>query len=399
MEVLVMPWKEIDVMDQKKTFVIKAFDRNINFTELCREFGISTKTGYKYKARFLEGGFPALEELSRETKINAKKLPDKIKYELIAIKIKRPTWGPSKILSIYHSRHPRLTPPARSTVERILMEVGLHKRRKRYRFQTVSRIQNRIQPKQPNDVWTVDFKGWWYTPLKEKCEPLTVRDEFSKYILSIKVLEKGNISSVKSEFQRLFKRFGLPLVIRSDNGIPFASEMNSLGLTKLSVWWVSLGIILDRIDKGKPYQNGGHERMHRDMKNELEGQIDGNLLEHQRVFDEWRKDFNTERPHEALKMKTPASVYVKSEREYEPEIDRIEYPRGYKSRIVNDRGFINLKGHRVFIGNPFAGFNIGIKRLKTGNFEVKFDYLYIGMIDEKTFLFNAQNRIIKSKVS
>jgi len=380
-----MPWKEADKMSLKKEFILKSFNREQTFTELCREYGISTKTGYKWLQRFLEGGFPALKEQSRKPVSNSKETPEAISVELIRIKNLHKNWGASKILQVYKNNHPGEYAPARSTVENIFERAGFIVKRKRKRNKTTERIQIRVNPIRPNQVWTVDFKGWWYTKQREKCEPLTVRDEFSKFILDIRVLEKGDIPHVKQAFEALFVQYGLPEVIRSDNGVPFASAFNVFGLSKLAVWWMSLGIKLDRIDPGCPYQNGGHERMHRDMKTELEGQIDGNLNEHQRIFDKWREDFNTIRPHEALDMKTPSDVYVKSERVYEPEDVLIVYGKGYKSRMVNDRGFLNYKGRRLFVGNPFAGYNVGIKENK-GGLEIWFDDFLIGVVDKITGL-------------
>jgi len=394
-----MPWKEIGAMDQKKAFVLRSFDKSYSFTELCKEFGISTKTGYKWKQRFITDGYQGLAELSRKAKANAQAVPENVFLEVIRLKHLKMHWGASKILTLYTDRNPSLPHIARSTVERILVKAGLYEKRKRVRHQTVFQIKNNFIPKEPNDLWTVDFKGWWYTPDKEKCEPLTVRDAFSRFILSIKILEKGDTACVKLEFIRLFKQYGLPKVIRSDNGPPFACNLNSLGLTRLAVWWMALGIKLDRIDPGSPYQNGAHERMHRDMKRELEGQIDGNLRYHQRVFDTWREEYNTERPHQALGMKTPATVYRPSERKYVQEIDRIEYPRGYKSRMVNDRGWTNFKTKRIFIGNPFAGYNVGIKNSRTGDFEVWFDDFLIGSIDSGKLEFQSLTGTIKLQVA
>ncbi len=247
--------------------------------------------------------------------------------------------GASKILQVYKNNHPGKFAPVRSTVENLFVRAGFTVPMKRKRNKTTNKIQIKVIPERPNQVWTVDFKGWWYTKHKEKCEPLTVRDEFSKYILDIRILDKGDTTHVKQAFEAIFKEYGLPEIIRSDNGPPFASSFNALGLSKLSVWWMSLRIKLDRIDPGCPYQNSSHERMHRDMKDELEGQIDGKLNEHQKVFDQWRVEFNTIRPHEALEMKTPSNVYVRSERIFEPEDVLIVYGKEYKSHMVNDRGF------------------------------------------------------------
>jgi putative transposase len=266
----------------------------------------------------------------------------------------------------------------------------LKEKRKRKRHLPSLRIQNRFMPKKPNDLWTVDFKGWWYSSRKEKVNPLTIRDGFSRYILSIRVVEKGDISCVQNEFRRLFKKHGLPICIRSDNGPPFGSMQNPLGLTRLSAWWMSLGIYLDRMDPGCPYQNGAHERMHRDMKKELEGKIDGSLNEHQKEFDAWREEYNNERPHEALGMKCPAECYKDSERKYEPEQVDIEYPGNYTSRRVNDRGVFHYKRKRYFLGNPFDGYSVGIKKDKEGRTEIWFDKFLLGYLDLENGLIEYQ---------
>jgi transposase InsO family protein len=376
-----MPWKETNTMDLRKKFIHRMFAKKESFTELCKEFGISTKTGYKWKERLLKYGWEGLCDQSRRPRNNRNEIPEEIVLKIIKIKNQKPNWGSYKILKVFTKNNPDVKPPALSSVERIMEKAGLRQKRKRKRYLPSQRIQNRFVPKQPNDLWTVDFKGWWYSKKKEKVNPLTVRDEYSKYILAITVMERGDISCVENEFRRLFKKHGLPLCIRSDNGPPFACKFNSLGLTKLSAWWMSLGITLDRIDPGCPYQNGSHERMHLDMKRELEGQIDGSLNEHQRVFDKWREEYNTERPHEALGMKCPSDCYQNSERKYTPEITDIEYPRIYKPRKVNDRGFFNYEKKRYFIGNPFAGYTIGIRVGKEKTKEIWFDKFMLGNLD------------------
>ena len=230
-------------------------------------------------------------------------------------------------------------------------------------------------------------------PNLEKCEPLTVRDDFSKYILSIKILEKGDIANVKAHFEYLFKKYGLPEVIRSDNGPPFASALAQFGLTKLAAWWLSLGIKLDRIDPGKPYQNGAHERMHLDMKNELEHKIDGDLKIHQSMFEIWRKEFNEERPHEALDMKKPSQVYTKSTRKYK-KIDHFDYPNNYISRQVNDRGYTIYKGRRIFLSNAFNGFNVGLDIKQKDRVKVWFANNFLGEIDKQSFIFTPNEKLI-----
>jgi transposase InsO family protein len=392
-----MPWKEDNTMDLRKKFIRRMFEKKESFTELCKEFGISTKTGYKWKERLIKYGWSGLCDQSRRPRSNRKEIPEEIVLKLIKIKTQKPNWGSYKILKVFTNNNPNDRPPALSSVERIFEKAGLREKRKRKKHLPSVRIQNRITPKKPNDVWTVDFKGWWYSNKKEKVNPLTVRDEYSKYILCITVVEKGDISCVQNEFRKLFKKHGLPLCIRSDNGPPFACRFNSLGMTKLSAWWMSLGIYLDRIDPGCPYQNGAHERMHRDMKKELEGQIDGSLNEHQKVFDQWREEYNTERPHEALGMKCPSDYYMNSERKYDPEITDIEYPQRYKVRKVNDRGFFNYDKKRCFIGNPFAGYSIGLRVGQDKKTEIWFDKFRLGYLDLDTgvIIYTSENNVKK----
>jgi transposase InsO family protein len=381
-----MPWKELLKMDQKKEFVLESLKSNTNFTKLCAKYCISTKTGYKWKERFLERGFEGLNELSKRPKVSPQKLTEDVLLEIIRIKNKKKNWGSRKIKSIYSNLHPDKIAPSTRTIDRILKKAGLIKPKKVRRKESGVRIENKVAATYPNHIWTVDFKGWWYTTSKEKVNPLTVRDEFSKYILTIKALDKGDILCVYQEFDNIFKIYGLPEIIRSDNGPPFANMSSLFGLTKLSVWWMALGIKLDRIEPGKPYQNGAHERMHLDMRNELEGQIDGDIRYHQKVFEDWRKEFNEERPHESLRMKTPAMVYKVSEITYEPGLIEFEYPKNYKSRNVNSRGFVNYKGKRYFIGNPFNGYNVGIDIDKTGQLNVWFGNNLIGYFDKETLL-------------
>ena len=379
-------------MSERLRFVVKTFDKHANFTKICKEFGISTKTGYKWLARFKEGGEPALEDRPRTPFANSKSIDPQYIFDIVKIKLKKKSWGAPKIYATLLDMYPDRVLPCESTVGRVLRRTGFIKRKKRRRVNITERIQHKVRAKEPNHIWTVDFKGWWYTPHHEKCEPLTVRDDFSRYILSIKILEKGDISCVKAEFTSLFKRYGLPDVIRSDNGPPFASAKAQFGLTKLAAWWLSLGIRLDRIDPGKPYQNGAHERMHLDMMKELEGKIDGDLNLHQSVFEVWRKEFNTERPHQALDMKKPAQLYIKSKRKYEP-VDALEYPGKILSRQVNDRGFTFYKGHKVFLSNAFNGFNVGLD-VKTESIKVWFANNFLGEIDRKDYTFTPNKELV-----
>jgi transposase InsO family protein len=393
-----MPFKGVDVMEIKKEFILKAMSGSYVFTQLCREYGISTNCGYKWKKRFLEKGMPGLEEHSRKPLSNSRSIPEPVSVEIIRIKNKHKSWGAKKILEIYKRNNPGKYAPVRGSVENLFRRAGLEGQKRRRNIRGTI-IQDRVEADKPNRVWTVDFKGWWYTKNKERVNPLTIRDEHGKFILAIEVTEKGDTSSVKHAFIQVFKEYGLPDYIRSDNGPPFANVLNYWGLTKLSVWWMSLGIKLDRIDPGRPQQNGGHERMHRDMARELEGQIDGTLNEHQNVFDQWRYDFNYIRPHESLGMKVPADVYAKSEKKYPGEFVELKYGRGFKERMCNDRGYINLKQKRIFVGNPFAGYHIGIKQFADKPTELWFGDFYMGTINESTWLIEPSCTIIQNTIS
>ena len=379
-----MPWKESSVMDERKEFVLKAYKSGETFTAVCRRFGISTKTGYKWLNRWMEYGASGLEDQPRITKNNRNKTDAEIQNRLLRLKEKHKAWGAKKIRVLYERKYPGAYVPARSTIEELFKREGYTRKTRRRRAKNCGRIQKRIRPSKPNELWTVDFKGWWWTRKRERCEPLTVRDEYSKYILAIEVPEKGDTYHVKAVFEGLFRKYGLPEYIRSDNGPPFGNVLNLWGLTKLSVWWMSLGIKIDRDDPGHPEQNGAHERMHRDMMNELENKINGDLMLHRKMFERWRKEYNEVRPHEGLKMRTPKEGYVKSERRYEGGEVEIEYGGRMRSRMVNDRGFCNYRRQRIFVGNPFAGYNVGIKERGGKRTEVWFDNFKLGEINPDT---------------
>ena len=378
-----MPWKEVTVVEERLRFVLKAFKSKENFTELCRRFGISTKTGYKWLKRFEEGGENGLKDLPTIAKEVRNKTDDKTQRRLIRLKNRYKSWGAKKIHTLYKRKYPGEYVPSRNTIENLFKREGFVKK-KRNKAVCANIKPVKVKANKPNVLWTVDFKGWWWTSKKERCEPLTVRDECSKLILAIEVPEKGNMSCVKAVFEALFRKNGLPEYIRSDNGPPFGNVLNMWGFTKLTVWWISLGIKIDRSAPGHPEHNGSHERMHKDIKKELQNKVIGDLKRHQKMFDKWKKEFNEVRPHEALGMKTPKECYVKSERKYwGPEVE-VDYHGKMKSRMVNDRGFFNWKTKRIFVGNPFSGYYVGVKEREGKWIEVWFNYLKLGEINPDT---------------
>lgn len=388
-----MPWKETCVMDSKVEFVMRALREGQPFGELCTEYGISRKTGYKWKERFLQDGLTGLQDLSRRPKHSPQEIAEDVICELIRIKNDHLGWGPRKIREVYARKYPNAELPSESTAKRILEKAGLVKKRRRRKHDTSGRIANRVAPQKPNDLWTVDFKGWWYTSSCERCEPLTVRDDFSRFILCANPLENAKGITVRHQFERLFQTYGLPKTIRSDNGTPFASRLGPLGLTKLSAWWLANGISLDRIEPGRPDQNGGHERMHRDIAMEIES-MSGIDLNHQRAeLETWRHTFNHERPHEAIGMRVPAELYHKSERLWKNGTEILDYPAGFMKRKVTHNGLVGIEGTKICVSTTLEGWHIGLKPCPDQQYLVWFGALCIGSIDMRTEAFKAANNI------
>jgi len=378
-----MSWSSKDIVDQRTEFVLKSLERNVVFQELCNEYGISRKTGYKWRQRFVEEGLAGMHDRSRRPIESPNQLSEGIVCELIKLKLRHLSWGPKKVKALYERVHGES--PSESSVKRVLDKAGLVKRRKRRRSPLGSgRLQSPQASESPNDVWTVDFKGWWLTSGRERCEPLTIRDDFSRYVLRVEAMTSTKTTPVQQVFEEVFERYGLPKAIRSDNGTPFASSNGPLGLSRLSAWWVALGIDLDRIEPGHPEQNGGHERMHLDIRKELQRHIGGGIPEHQAAFDIWRKTFNEVRPHEALSMKTPAEIYRKSERPYEDCSRDLEYPANLLPRKINPRGAIKLSGVSYFISQALGGWTVGMEPLGNECYAVWFDRLRLAEIDAKT---------------
>jgi transposase InsO family protein len=368
-------------MDQKIEFVMKSFTCQ-HFGELCREYGISRKTGYKWRERFLEGGFGGLEELSRKPKGHAEALAEEAVCEIVRLKQAHPRWGPVKIRELYRRRHPGAT-PSESSFKRVLERAGLTEQRKARPARETGRLFSGRKAQAPNEVWTVDFKGWWHGADKTRVEPLTVRDEFSRMLLDLRALESAKTAAVRECFTRLFEAHGLPAAIRSDNGPPFASARGLLGLTRLSAEWLAMGIDLERGRPGHPQDNGAHERMHLDIRNELEA---GRIGRDQDAFDQWREEFNTVRPHQALGMRCPAEVYVPSARPYQGVPESLDYG-SMESRRVNQKGIICYRHETTFLSESLGGWNVGLAPAEGDLVEVRFASLLLGHLEPTTASF------------
>jgi putative transposase len=380
-----MPWQITHMNDIRREFVMKSLEARRDFARLCREYGISRKTGYKWKQRAMEGGLSALAELSRRPRRSPRQLDEDTVCALIRLKLRHPTWGAKKLALVY-ARNGRAA-PSLSTYQRILTKAGLVVARRRVRLAVPGRLQARLAAQAPNEVWTVDFKGWWLLRSGQRCEPLTVRDAFSRYVLTVHLPEHANTAAVQAEFERLFECYGLPRVIKSDNGSPFAASRSLLGLSRLSAWWVSLGIELDRSRPAHPQDNGAHERLHRDIARELASTLHPDRLAQQAACDLWREEFNHERPHEALGGRCPAQLYQKSPRRYQPGPVALVYGAGFFVRKMASNGVLAWGRHRVFVSAALAGCHVGLRRLDDDRFEVWLHYLLLGVLDLSTSSF------------
>lgn len=362
-----MPWLERSTMSSKKEFINEMLNKEIPIKDLAIKFNISEKTAHKWKKRFLEYGLIGLEDISRKPTNSPQKLDEDTVIQLINLRTAHPSWGPKKIQVLFTKANPDKEMPSISSIFRVIDKAKLVKKRRRKSVKTDKDnvLRNLIQPNTINDVWTIDFKGYWFSD-GEKCLPLTIRDLKSKFILDITLCPNGTFETVKCVFEKVFKKYGLPKVIRSDNGSPFANHNSPIGLSRLSAWFISLDIIPDRITPGKPGQNGSHERMHRDLSQDIQKRISGGVRANQIAIDNWINEYNNIRPHEALNMQTPSEIYSKSLRKY-IKYDEIEYPIGVISRKVMGNGTINLEGVIYRLTRALSGHQIGLQETEVSN--------------------------------
>jgi transposase InsO family protein len=373
-----MPWKECSVMDERLRFVGRLLDGEA-MTEVCREFGISRKTGYKIFDRYKEHGLEALTDRSRRPVRYANQLPDQIESLIVGLKRNKPHWGARKIRELLVRRLAGdVRVPARSTTHAVLDRHGLVKRLGRPRQRASGTPLSAGAA--PNDLWCADFKGEFKLGNGRYCYPLTVTDHASRFLLLCEALESTREDTAFTAFERLFAERGLPLAIRSDNGVPFASPNALFNLSKLSVWWLRLGISIERIKPGRPQQNGRHERMHLTLKKEATRPPGMNSLQQQARFDAFLHEFNTERPHEALAMKCPAEIYAASPRRYDGLPD-LAYPLHDRDILVTACGRICLHRKKINISTVLAGQSLGIKEVDDGIWLVSFMHYDLGYID------------------
>ena len=377
-----MSWKETCAMDERIKFIDMLLTSGRTMTEVCKFFNVSRKTGHKWRTRFIAEGRIGLKDRSRATLSHPNETDASVKELLLSARRHHPTWGARKLLAYLSPRHLAVLFPAASTAHDLFHRHGLVKPRRRNR-KTSAYGHPFIDCAEPNGVWSADFKGQFKVGDGALCYPLTVTDNFSRYIICCRGLDSVKGSRTIPWFKRAFSEYGLPLAIRTDNGAPFASTGLG-GLSMLSVWWIKLGVYPERIEPGHPEQNGRHERMHRTLKAQTASPASSSMRSQQKSFDNFQAEFNNERPHEALGQRTPSSVYKTSTRPYPKKTPKIEYPSGFVVRMIRHNGEIKWRGKLVWVSQVLAGEPVGLCQVDNDRWGVYFGMVKLGQLDERT---------------
>lgn len=376
-----MPWKECQVMDERLRFVARLLDGE-KMAQVCEEFGISRKTGYKIFERYKDTGIRGLTDRSRRPHRHANQLPMAVEKLIVRLKKEYPSWGAPKLRERLRQRWPDTHCPAISTIHAVLDRHGLVARRsRRPRKRAMGTVLS--WPATPNRLWCADYKGEFRLGNRQYCYPLTITDFSSRYLLACEALGTTKERYAFTVFERAFQEFGLPDAIRTDNGVPFASAHALYGLSKLAVWWLRLGIGLERIAPGHPEQNGRHERLHLTLKNEATRPAVANLLQQQARFDTFVHQFNHDRPHQALDMATPASRYQPSTRPYDG-LEELEYPGHDWTALITTCGRICYATRKINVSQVFAGQKVGVKQVDDHIWLVTFMHYDLGYFDDET---------------
>ena len=375
-----MPWRTTDLMQIREQFIEHALSGLYQITALCNAYGISEKTGHKWLSRYKAEGRDGLADMSRAPHGSPYKVSGVVLKEILALRAKHPSWGPKKLRKILRGLFPSISWPASSTIGDILRREGCITPRARNRAPGLPVDSILTKPHSPNDVWSADFKGEFRLMSGGYCFPLTVQDVLSRYLIGTTALSSTAGVPVEIAFERHFAEFGTPLVIRTDNGPPFASPRALGRLSKLSVRWIKLGIRPERIEPGEPQQNGTHERMHRTLKTEATRPPSSTLTEQQDRFDRFRREYNEERPHEALDQETPGRCYLPSPRKPRSFVDAFDYPPHYEVKTVASSGLIYFKTMRIFLSTALDGEDVGLEEVEDDLWRIDFGPLTLGTL-------------------
>ena len=376
---LPMPWKETCAMTERMKFVALAEEGEETIAELCRRFGISRKTGYQLLGRYATEGVDGLRDRSHAAHHHPHEISDAIEDRILALRSERPSWGPRKLRARLQMIEPQTHWPVASTMGDILRRHGLVVPRRR-RWKIPADNSPFAACTGSNDSWCVDYKGWFRTSDGRRCDPLTISDSYSRYLLRCQAVRRVDTRCARPLFEATFREYGLPRTIRSDNGPPFASRSVG-GLSQLSVWWIKLGIQPERITPGRPEENGRHERLHGTLAREACRPPTANRRAQQQCFDAFRRIYNDERPHEAINNVTPGMIYRASPRPYPARLLEIVYPDHWQIRMVHHSGDIQWRGERLFMSEVLVGEPIGLEEHDGGIWHVRFGPIELGTIN------------------
>ena len=374
-----MPWRTTGVLEERIKFIAAYLQGSESIAGLCRQFGISRETAHKFLSRYRAEGLEGLRDRSRAPQSHPNAVTAAVLELVIRARRTHPTWGPRKLRAALTQHYPGLTLPAPSTLSRLLHRAGLAARRQHAR-----RVVPLTAPfrgaAQPNDLWCADFKGWFRARNGERCEPLTITDAVSRFGLACDVLDRITLAAARGVFERTFRTYGLPRALRTDNGSPFAST-GLAGLTRLSAWWVRLGIRPDRIAPGKPQQNGRHERFHRTLQDTVPPAA--TRVAHQHACAAFLHEYNEDRPHAALGNRTPAALYSPSARPYPDLLPALEYRADCVVRTVHNHGHMKWGGDHIFVSEALIGQRIALRHTTDRRWTVYFGRLELGCLDEQ----------------
>jgi len=374
-----MPWLESCAMDERVRFVSDWLSGEVSKSELCERYGVSRRTGYKWLGRYAAEGPAGLADRSHAPLVHGLATPAELVEKIVDLRRARPSWGPRKIVAKLEQQHPHLDWPSHSTVHELLKREGLVKGR-RVRRHPPPRLGDLVMPERPNHVWAVDHKGWITLGDGRRCEPLTLADGYSRFLLAVSAGSSTREAQARPVMERAFREYGLPEVIRSDNGSPFASA-STTGLTRLSVWWIKLGIRPERITPGRPQENGRLERFHLTLLEAMRPAAANQAAQARRLA-AFRRDYNHERPHQALGQIPPASFYSPSPRPLPRRLPEPDYPSHMKTRRVRCNGEIKFAGEMIHISSALAGEGVAIEEIEPG-WRVWFCNQPIGLLDHR----------------